>query len=411
MAAAVPSDVLASETSIRVINRKRVLTLILYRPGLTRTELAEACGLSAATVSSLVAELLDEGILREHDSGGRLQRNRTLWLNRNAGCAVGIELSPRHCRAVLVDMEMNVARRTERALLNTLVDDTIVALADTVRELCAGAHATLVGVAVAVPGPDDVEGRRVVFSESLGWTDVALAERLAAFTGCSVSVINRPKAGVLGEHWYGAGQGIDNLVYVSVSSGVAAGIFIGGQLFAGAFGYGGELGHTTIIEDGPLCVCGNRGCLEAVASLPAIAAAVGRRMHAGEPCVLAETPEGQAARDYEQLIAAARNGDLLVRDEIRAASRYIGIAVANLINLFNPQMVIVGGQQALAGEVALNTVRETAQRRAFPLSYRNVQIVASALGGDSACLGACAYVIAEHISRLGARQPLSTTQN
>ncbi|MEN6479031.1 MAG: ROK family transcriptional regulator [Anaerolineales bacterium] len=407
----VPGEGWNAETSIRVINRKRVLTLILYRPGLTRTALAEACGLSNATVSSLVAELLEEGVLHEHDEGGRLQRNRTLWLNRNAGCAIGIELSPRHCRAVLADMEMNVVSRVERALPNTLVDDTIRALADVVQELRAGANAPLLGVAVAVPGPNDLEGQRVVFSESLGWSDVALAERLGALTGCPVSVINRPKAGVLGEHWYGAGQGIDNLVYVSVSSGIAAGIFIDGQLFTGAFGYGGELGHTTILDDGPQCVCGNRGCLEAVASLPAIAAAVCRRIRAGEPCVLSEPPEKQAPYDYEPLIAAARNGDLVVCEEIRAASRYLGIAVANLINLFNPQMVILGGQLALAGEIVLETVRETAQRRAFPLSFRHVQIVASALRGDSACLGACASVVAEHINRLGARQPLSSTAN
>jgi len=405
-----PTPVLSdlTDTSIRVINRKRVLALILHHPGLTRTELAEACGLSTATVSSLVAELLEGGILHEHDSGGGVPRNRTLWLNRHAGCAIGIELSPRHCRAVLVDMELNVAKRVERALPNTLVDDTIIALADIVSELYTGATTPLLGVAVAVPGPDDEEGKRVVFSESLGWTDVALAERLSMYTDCPVSVINRPKAGVLGEHWYGAGQGVDNLVYVSISSGVAAGIFIGGQLFRGAYGYGGELGHTTIVEDGPRCVCGNRGCLEAVASLPAIAAAVGRRMRSGEPCILSEPPEGQAARDYDQLIAAARNGDPLVREEMRTAAHYIGIAVANLIDLFNPQMVILGGQLGLAGEIVLSTVRETAQRRAFPLSYRNVQIVASALGSDSACLGACAYIIAERINQLGARQPVGS---
>jgi DNA-binding transcriptional ArsR family regulator len=93
-----------------------VITLILYRPGLTRSALAEASGLSKATVSNVVAELLDEGILHEHDGGGRLLRNRTLWLNRNAGCAIGIVLSPRRCQAVRVDMEMNVIQRSERVL-------------------------------------------------------------------------------------------------------------------------------------------------------------------------------------------------------------------------------------------------------------------------------------------------------
>ncbi len=141
-------------------------------------------------------------------------------------------------------------------------------------------------------------------------------------------------------------------------------------------------------------LCGNRGCLETVASLPAIREAIRGRLRRGEDARLCEPIT------YQAIIAAARDGDALVLEEIRKASDFVGIGVANLINLFNPSMVIIGGYLAEAGEVVLNAIRKTAQRRAFPLSYGDVQIQRNALSLDSACVGACALVVNEYVAQM-----------
>lgn len=391
---------LPQTTSVRSINRARIISLLRNRPGLTRSDLSRLSGLSKGTVSALVAELLDERFLYEGQEGENRQRNVGLWLNPNAGVAIGIELSRGECRAILTDAGTRPLRRVERALSSTRAEDTIEAIVSIATELQAGTDLPCLGMALGVPGSTDAADQKVVFSDSLAWSDVPLAQELSARLGYSVAVTSRPRAGVLGEHWYGAGVGIHDLIYVTVSSGIGAGILVRGQLLTGANGFAGGLGHTTVLVDGPECVCGNRGCLEAVASLPAIASAIEARVRAGEPSIVTGLLGERGRLEPRDVIAAACDGDALAQDEIRKASRYVGVAVANLINLFNPARVIVGGQLAEAGEIALSAVRETAQRRALPLNFAGVQIVRNALGADSVCIGACALVVERYIAEV-----------
>ncbi len=378
---------------MRAVNRAAVTATVRRTGRITRAALCEATGLSKGAISSLVAELIRDGVLYEEGAGdGR--RNRALRLNDAVGVALGIELGTLECRGIVTDIAIAPLRHALQPVASTSVEASIGLIASMARQLLAGEARPCLGLAVAVPGPTDAEGRIVVFSESLGWSDVPLAERLTEELGFPVRVINRPRAGSIGEHWYGAGRGVDDMVYVSVSDGIAAGVYIDGRLFSGAQGYGGEFGHTTMLIDGPSCVCGNRGCLETVASLPAIREAIRARMRRGETTCLVEPIS------YQGIIAAARDGDTLALEEVRSASEFVGIGVANLINLFNPSLVIIGGYLAEAGEVVLNAIRRTAQRRAFPLTYRSVQIRRNALSLDSACVGACAQVVNEYVGRM-----------
>jgi glucokinase-like ROK family protein len=337
----------------------------------------------------LTAELIAEGFLFDEGSVGARHRNTGLSLNRDAGVAIGVELFPDECRGVLTNMAVRVLTHRLWPLPSCRVEDTVAGIVALAKELRAGTDQSVLGLTVAVPGPTDRQGQRVVYSESLGWYDVPLADRLQEQLQIPVTVINRPKAGVLGEYWYGAGIGVDNLVYLSVSTGVAAGILIGGELFNGDCGCAGEIGHTAVHLEGAPCACGNSGCLEMYASVPAIIRGVEVRLAAGEPSVL--TAGTRLA--FADLMAAARDGDNLVIEEVKRASRYVGLAVAGLINLFNPRMVVVGGRLADAGEVMLATIQETAKRRAYPLGFSGAQIVRSALGPDSVCTGACALVV------------------
>ncbi len=379
-------------TSMRAVNRATLIAAVRRTTGLTRAALSEATGLSKGAVSSLVAELLKSGVLYEGGKDG--SRNRALHLNNALGVALGIEVGRSECRGIVTDIGITPLGHTLQQVSSTSVESYIGLICTMARDLLAAEQRPCLGLTVAVPGPTDPAGQVVVFSESLGWSDVPLARRLSAELGFPVSIANRPRAGAMGEHWYGAGLGVDDMVYVSVSDGIAAGVFIGGRLFLGATGYGGEFGHTTVLVDGPECVCGNRGCLETVASLPAIREAIRGRLRRGEDARLCEPIT------YQAIIAAARDGDALVLEEIRKASDFVGIGVANLINLFNPSMVIIGGYLAEAGEVVLNAIRKTAQRRAFPLSYGDVQIQRNALSLDSACVGACALVVNEYVAQM-----------
>ncbi|NLD71086.1 MAG: ROK family transcriptional regulator [Chloroflexi bacterium] len=379
--------------SMRAANRAALVAAVRRHGPITRSALSEWTGLSKGAVSSLVAELLRDGVLYEEDAaaGGR---NRALHLNRALGVALGIELGTSECRGIATDVAMNPVRRSLQPVTSVTVEASIGLIAAMARQLLEGETRPCLGLAVALPALTDAEGQRVVFSEGLGWSDVPLAGRLSDILGVPVRVTNRPRAGAMGEHWYGAGVGVDDMVYVSVSDGIAAGAFIEGRPLIGATGYGGEFGHTTVLLDGPPCVCGNRGCLETVASLPAIRQAIRQRVRVGADTSLREPIA------YRDIIAAVRDGDALALGEVRRASEYLGVGVANLINLFNPSLVIIGGYLAEAGEMVIHSIRKAAQRRAFPVSYRHVQIQRNALSLDSACVGACALVVNGYIAGL-----------
>jgi predicted NBD/HSP70 family sugar kinase len=387
------SSLMSLSTSIRAINRARIIALIRRNSGLTRVDVSRISGLSKGTVSNHITELLNEGLLYE-DSEKR-QRKTGLFLNRKAGVAVGIELSPNECRGVVTDMGIKPLKRFRHPLNSTSVEETIETILLTIEALLSEVDEKCVGLVIGVPGPTDPPGQILAFSESLGWSDVPLAQKLEKRLPYRVTLINRARAGTLGEHWYGAGVDVEDLIYVTVSSGIAAGLLIGGQLYTGAYNNNGELGHTTIIPDGKSCVCGNHGCLETVASMPAIISSIQSRLHNGEPSILDQRP-----LNYQDVIAAAREGDVVVLDEIKKAGRYLGIAVANLINLFNPQLVIVGGQLAEVGEGVVRTIQNTAQRKSFPVSFAGVKIVKSALGPDSVCIGASALAVDQYIAAL-----------
>lgn len=390
---------LPRSTSVRSINRARIISLVRRNPGLMRVDLSRISGLSKATVSALVDELVSQGFLFEDSQGGTRQRRVGLYLNRDAGVAVGFEVSPGEVRGVVADMSMRILGRCSHPLPNNTVQTAVDALATMYVELLADIALPCLGVVVSLPGPTDRADQILMFSPNLGWTEVPMGQILTERLGRRVSVINVPRAMTLGEYWYGAGIGAQDMVHINIGSGIGAGVLSAGQFLSGAQGYSSEIGHTTILPDGPLCQCGNRGCLERLASMPAIVEEARRRAEqagiAGHDWQCGDPNDSSC---YARLIQAARDGDPIVLDAVRLAGYYLGIAVANLIDLFNPSLVLVGGMLAEAGELVINTIRETAQRRSFPLSFRGVEIRRAQLGADAACIGACALVIDHYVA-------------
>ena len=260
----------------------------------------------------------------------------------------------------------------------------------------------LTGISIACAGGIDYE-RGVVVTPSPNlpdWHDVPLREIIEARFGVTTDVLNDASGAALGEQRYGAGKGVKNLVLVTLGTGIGGGIIIDGQLYQGVSGGAGELGHMTVDESGPVCGCGNTGCLEMFASGKAIAREAVRRITAGEKSLLIKMVDNKVENiTAEKVAAAARDGDPLAREVLSRASRYLGIGMVNIVNIFNPEMIVMGGGMAAMGSLLLDPAREMVMKRAYGISAQAVSIVTARLGNEAGVYGAAAYAREQKIRR------------
>lgn len=227
-----------------------------------------------------------------------------------------------------------------------------------------------------------------------GWYDVPLGEIVENKFGVRTCILNDASAAALGEQRYGAGKGIENLVLITLGTGIGGGIIIDGKLYQGAVGSAGEIGHMTVDESGPACDCGNTGCLEVLASGKAIARDAVKRLESGEKSSLTDIESITA----EDVVAAAKSGDALAREVLARASHYLGVGLVNVVNIFNPEMIIISGGLGEVGNLLLDPARDMVNERAFGISARSVRIVPAELGNDAGIYGAAVYAN-EHIVR------------
>jgi len=260
----------------------------------------------------------------------------------------------------------------------------------------------LYGISIACAGGVDPE-RGVVVTPSPnlpGWHDVPLRDVIEARFGVTTTVLNDASAAALGEHRYGVGKGVNNLVFISLGTGIGGGIIVDGHLYQGASGAAGELGHMTIDANGPTCGCGNIGCLEMYVSGRAIAGDAINRVAGGEKSSLTEMVDGQIEDITAELVAvAAKGGDSLALEVLARASRYLGVGLVNIVNIFNPEMIIIGGGIADIGGLLLEPAREMVKKRAFGISARALNIVTAGLGNEAGIYGAASYAREQKIRR------------
>ena len=222
-------------------------------------------------------------------------------------------------------------------------------------------------ISVAAAGAIDFEKGLVTSSPNLpGWHDVPLRDIVKKKYRLDTFLINDASAAALGEHEFGAGRRINSLVLLTVGTGIGGGIIINGKLYSGQSGSAGEIGHMTIDVNGPRCNCGNTGCLETLASGTAMAREAIKRITQGERSSLTEIVEGKIENiTAEKVLVAAQGGDSLALDVISRAATYLGVGMVNLVNIFNPEMIIVGGGMAKMGDLLLNPARQVVRERAF----------------------------------------------
>ncbi len=252
------------------------------------------------------------------------------------------------------------------------------------------------GIGIACAGGVDT-GHGIVVTPSPnmpGWTDVALGEIVGKKYNVKTAIVNDASAAALGEHRFGAGKGVKNLVLLTLGTGIGGGIIIDGNLYLGAIGAAGELGHMTIEDNGPACGCGNRGCLEVLASGSAIARDAVKRIRQGSKTNIVTMTGGKMESVTAEIVAeAARSGDVLARDVMARAAYYLGVGLVNIVNIFNPEMVVIGGGMAALGDILIEPGRKLVAERAFSISSRAVRIVTAKLGNEAGVYGAAAFVM------------------
>jgi len=246
---------------------------------------------------------------------------------------------------------------------------------------------------MAAAGVIDMKKGIVTLSPNLpGWCNIPLRSIVEEKYQVNTFLVNDADAAALAEHDFGAGRGVENLVYITVSTGIGGGVIINGGLYSGSSGGAGEIGHMTIDVNGAKCNCGNIGCLEILASGTAVAKEARRRLSQGEKSALTEMVKGKfRSITAKEVSLVAQDGDPLALEVIGQAVNYLGVGMVNLVNIFNPEMIIVGGGMAKMGDLLFEPVRQVVRERAFPLLAQTVRIVPAQLGDDAGVFGAAIF--------------------
>jgi glucokinase len=300
--------------------------------------------------------------------------------------------------AIVSDTGKILARDYRLTLADEGVEPVMGRIFQAVEQLLKESKATpsqLDSISIASAGTIDSERGLVSVSPNLpGWYDIPLRDRIKERFGISTLLLNDASAAALGEHRLGAGRGTVNLIYITVSTGIGGGIIIDGGLYLGSSGSAGEIGHMTIDTNGPECYCGNKGCLEVLASGTAIAREAKKSIAAGESSALTDMVAGKTeAITAREVSLAAEGGDPLALKVVAETANYLGVGMTNVVNIFNPDMVVIGGSVAKMGDRLLEPVRQVVAETAFGLSAQAVQIVPAGLGDDVGLLGAALYAL------------------
>ena len=309
---------------------------------------------------------------------------------------VGVDLGGTKTLAVLTDARLDVlGQETAPTAADKTPDDVVATIVDLARGLVreAGAETTqLAGLGIAFAGLYDVHRDVVDTAPNLpGWEGYPLRTELAARLGVPTALGNDVSLAALAEHRLGAGRGVRDMVFVAVGTGIGGGLVLGGQLYQGKSGVAGEIGHMALESDGPVCNCGRTGCLEALASGTALPRLAQMRIDGGQTSILTRLCGGRAeTMTGEMVFEAARQGDELAGQVIAGAARSLGTGLANLLNLLNPDMIVIGGGVASEWDSYVVPAIQHMERTAFPHVVKDAAVVPSQLGGLASALGAVA---------------------
>lgn len=372
---------------VKKINKSIILNVIQDQCPLSRARISEVTGLNKATVSSLVNELITENLVHEigpgESSGGR--RPVMLLFNKDAGYSIGVDLGVNYILLVLTNLQGNIVTEKTVPLDEQATNYVIPLLKSSIQSIIDEAPSSpygIVGIGIGVPGTTDNSGK-ILFAPNLNWTNIDIKEEIRNEFDIPVVVDNEANAGSYGEKLYGAGKNTSNLIYVSAAIGIGAGIIIGDELYKGSSGVSGEIGHFTINANGKKCRCGNRGCWE---------------LYASENTLLQQAKKldefhEQPHLSIDTLIEAANQGNKNVINLFNSIGEYLGIGLINIVNTFNPELVIIGNRLSEIRDWINNPIHRVLEARLMPYQCKHTKIAFSQLGTHSCALGSSSFAI------------------
>ncbi|MFN8421751.1 MAG: ROK family protein [Anaerolineae bacterium] len=390
------SPIKPTTRDLRKINRQSLLELVYFNAPLSRLELSQLSGLSPATVGNVIAELLNDGILLEVGSqesqGGRPRTS--LSLNPDYGYFIGIEVGETQIQIEIVDLTLQKVSHTRQSLsagdfLPQQIVEYIVAGVNILLAQSEIAAERVLGIGIGMPGIVDHEMGVSVFAPNWGWQNVPLLELLQARLHIPIYLDNGAHAMALAERWFGAARQAENLMVLLIATGVGSSIIMSGELYRGASNSAGEWGHTCVQPNGALCRCGSHGCLESYIGAPGIIRRY--RELAPDSAILMRRTQLEIVAGIR---GAAEADDAAAVQVLSEAAQYLGIGIANIINLLNPQQIVIGGWSGLLlGSYLLPKTRSTIDAYALKQPARVAQIHVSALGDHAVSIGAASLAL------------------
>lgn len=360
--------------ALRASNQSRVVRVVREAGGLSQAQIARRTKLAPATVSGIIRELVDAGFLQSEAGSGR--RGATVTVSPGAGVVAGVDFGHTHLQVAIADLAGDIRDSRVVTVAADVPSDDALAMARTmVDELLVDGgltYADLRAVGMAIPAPIGRDG--IIDSGSIlpGWVGVEAQAAAEKVFERSTVVDNDANLSALAEWMRGAGRGHEDLVYIKIASGVGCGLVLDGRVHHGGLGTAGELGHLTVNESGPLCRCGSRGCLEA---------------YVGGTALIAQYAPTGGEMDVPSFVERALHGDQGARRLIEDAGRHLGEAVAAVANLLGPEVVVIGGDLAAAGDLLLDEVRASMRRHALTPVAREVRVTGSELLERPSCVG------------------------
>jgi predicted NBD/HSP70 family sugar kinase len=383
-------------------SKTAILQMLRLHGTMSRIELMRRTELSRATISLAISELIELKLVRETEvrqsTGGRPATS--LELVPDSHIILGADLNDQMWILGAFDLLGNTVGKLQIPYSRPVPEAAVQALTEALPQFIQHLDKSILPViGLGVPGLVDTYRGLIRSSAVLGWQNVELGEMVERNLGRSTVVLNRSRARGLSECRYGAGKEYDHMIYIGVDTGIGAGIYVNRELIHGAIGGAGEIGHTTVDADGPLCLCGNHGCLQMLAAAPAIEQDTRRLLRQGEPSTLL----GQPDRDiqllkFPEIGAAADQGDPLALRVVEQAATYLGIVMANLVNLLNPQAIILGGPVPKACNSFVQTAVKVMRQRSMNLLSAATAIRIGTFDDIGGSLGAANFALDRHLS-------------
>jgi predicted NBD/HSP70 family sugar kinase len=391
------------QTLLREINLSSVLRYIHSNAPISRTQLAAVTGLNKSTVSSLIDELTERGLVCQTgtETSGIGRPASLLELNPEAGCIIGVEYGVDFALVILANFGGEVIWRSQEAADpsegQVAMTAKVFKLVDQAIDVCNIRQLRLLGLGIATPGTVQVDDGFLVYAPNLNWRDVAFAKIYSErYPNLRVYVDNDANTAATGEHLFGVAQRNQDFIFLFSGVGIGAGLFLNGGLYRGQNGFAGEIGHSTFMTETiqRSCQCGKRGCWETYANQSSIIDRIRVQLQEERSSMLGNLFLDQSTPiSMREIQQAAESGDAVTMEALNETGQAMGVGVANIINIFNPSLVVIGGLISSVAQFMLPGIMESMVHHTLPEFHQKVQVKLSAFGSDSSVIGAVATVV------------------